>query len=140
MLGFRPTAKSVVDEGGDNAKQTRTIFSQFSANAASLTTLMPDGTPWWNLPRKEAKKYKDQNNALFLEAMAACTAITYVDGVLVGDPLDLSMFKITGWILDESVANGDFTDQMVIANVYPPDSGSQTRIEEVPFDSSGSSS
>ena len=39
----------------------------------------------------------------FLEAMAACTSITYVDGVLVGDPMDVSMFLATGWVLDETV-------------------------------------
>ena len=33
--------------------------------------------------------------------MASCTAITYVNGGLIGDPLDVKMFKATGWILDE---------------------------------------
>jgi len=33
--------------------------------------------------------------------MACCTAITYVDGVLLGDPLDVKMFEATGWIMDE---------------------------------------
>lgn len=38
--------------------------------------------------------------------MASCAAITYVNGELVGDPLDIAMFKSTGWILDESAAQG----------------------------------
>ena len=38
---------------------------------------------------------------LMLEAMASCTAITYVNGKLVGDPLDVKMFESTGWVLDE---------------------------------------
>ena len=37
-----------------------------------------------------------------VEAMASCTAITYVNESLVGDPLDVQMFESTGWILDES--------------------------------------
>lgn len=38
---------------------------------------------------------------LFLESLASCHAITYVNGNLVGDPLDVKMFQSTGWILDE---------------------------------------
>jgi magnesium-transporting ATPase (P-type) len=29
---------------------------------------------------------------LLLESMASCTAITYVNGALIGDPLDVKMF------------------------------------------------
>jgi hypothetical protein len=38
---------------------------------------------------------------LLLEALASCTEITYVDGELVGDPLDVKMFEATKWILHE---------------------------------------
>lgn len=31
-------------------------------------------------------------STLFLEALASCTAITYVNDKLVGDPLDVKMF------------------------------------------------
>ena len=37
-----------------------------------------------------------------LEAMACCHSLTYVNGLLVGDPLDIEMFNSTKWILDES--------------------------------------
>ena len=48
--------------------------------------------------------------------MASCTSITYVDGVLVGDPLDVSMFEKTGWILNETQQEeSSFIDQMLIA-------------------------
>ena len=47
------------------------------------------------------------------EAMASCTAVTYVDRKLVGDPLDVMMFQSTGWILDESAGPSE-------ARVYPP--------------------
>jgi len=40
--------------------------------------------------------------------MASCTAITYVNGKLVGDPLDVSMFQSSGWVLDESVEDNGF--------------------------------
>jgi len=42
------------------------------------------------------------NQTLFVEAMASCTEITYVNGNLVGDPLDVKMFDVTGWNLIES--------------------------------------
>lgn len=48
--------------------------------------------------------------------MASCTAVTYVEGELVGDPLDVSMFQSTGWLLDEAVKDPGL-DQMIIAYV-----------------------
>jgi cation-transporting ATPase 13A3/4/5 len=59
---------------------------------------------------------------LLVEALASCTAITYVNGSLVGDPLDVQMFEATGWILDENDQirikdNGN--QESIIASVYP---------------------
>ena len=65
---------------------------------------------------------RNLNTTLFLEAMASCTAITYVNGELVGDPLDVKMFESTGWTLDETdqrMTEAEGMDQMVIAYVYP---------------------
>ena len=44
---------------------------------------------------------RNLNATLLLEGMASCTAITYVNGKLIGDPLDIKMFESTGWVLDE---------------------------------------
>lgn len=33
-----------------------------------------------------------------VKAMATCHSITRIDGQLNGDPLDLNMFKFTGWV------------------------------------------
>lgn len=46
---------------------------------------------------------REDTSLLFLEACASCTAITYVDGKLVGDTLDVRMFEATGWIQEEDV-------------------------------------
>jgi cation-transporting ATPase 13A3/4/5 len=35
------------------------------------------------------------------EAMACCHSITYVDGHLIGDPLEIKMFQSTKWKLFE---------------------------------------
>jgi magnesium-transporting ATPase (P-type) len=53
--------------------------------------------------------------------MASTHAITYVDGSLVGDPLDVKMFQATEWILDEihEKKTADVLDENVIAFVHP---------------------
>lgn len=33
-----------------------------------------------------------------VKAMATCHSVTRIDGQLNGDPLDLNMFKFTGWV------------------------------------------
>lgn len=33
--------------------------------------------------------------------MASCTAITDLNGTLIGDPLDVRMFESSGWTLQE---------------------------------------
>lgn len=35
------------------------------------------------------------------ESMASCHSITQVDQELVGDPLEIKMFQLTAWDLDE---------------------------------------
>ena len=40
-------------------------------------------------------------SVLFVEAMACCTAITYINDKLVGDPLDVKMFEATEWVMEE---------------------------------------
>ena len=59
--------------------------------------------------------------------MASCTAITYVNGNLVGDPLDVQMFESTNWVLDESdqVKHAEGLDQLIIAYVYPKDGAAE---------------
>lgn len=55
-----------------------------------------------------------------IEAMASCTAITYIHGELVGDPLDVKMFQSVGWVLDESAQqNTAEENQLVLAYVHP---------------------
>jgi len=141
VLGYRPTTVSVLQEwaGSGNEELVQAIFSEFTPDVSKLAATSPEGEPWWLQSRREAKPYQSQNKALLLEAMASCTSITFVDGVLVGDPLDVSMFKSTGWVFDEGGPANSLSDQMVIAFVHPPDSGHQCPSEQVPFVSSESS-
>lgn len=37
--------------------------------------------------------------------MACCTAVTYVNKILVGDPLDVKMFEALDWVMEEPHVN-----------------------------------
>ena len=71
---------------------------------------------------------RNSHQTLFLEAMASCTEVTYVDGHLVGDPLDVKMFQSTGWTLTEcAVDDKQSSDQnIVLAYVQPTDLNSES--------------
>jgi len=70
-------------------------------------------------------------STLFLESLACCCGVTYVNGGLIGDPLDVKMFESTGWILDES-QNIPTLDSIssenveIVATLYPPSSRSSS--------------
>lgn len=54
-------------------------------------------------------------NGELLKAVATCHSLTRIDKVLNGDPLDLVLFRKTGWIMDEaSERMGDETAQFDI--------------------------
>lgn len=56
--------------------------------------------------------------------MACCHSLTFISDDLVGDPLDIKMFNLTSWILDEtnSKVGGNSPlggDDIVLASVRP---------------------
>ena len=91
IFGFRAVQQ------GSNIKKEReiNIFMDFQTESENI---QPE--PFWWL-KSEYKKFRDQKPTLFLEALASCHAVTYVNEKLVGDPLDVSMFNSTCWIFDE---------------------------------------
>ena len=82
IFGFRAVQQSV------ETKREReiNIFMDFQTDSEKI---LPE--PFWWL-KSDYKKFRDQKPILFLEALASCHAITYVNEKLVGDPLDVSMF------------------------------------------------
>ena len=113
VLGFKPTSK--LAEKGEKGENT--VFSEFIEKASELVS---QKGAWWN--GDNSAEIRDQNGTLMTECLASCTAITYVEGKLVGDPLDVRMFESTNWIYDESEpleASQTNGDSLVIANVYP---------------------
>ena len=52
--------------------------------------------------------------------MASCHAITYVNGELIGDPLEVRMFEQTNWHYEEPTDRvHDVSKMEVLANVKP---------------------
>jgi len=114
VMGFRPTTRG---------EQRTAVFSSFTQDACTLT---PRVGQWWTWENSDEIRCK--NETMFVEAMASCTAITYVDGELVGDPLDVQMFKATGWHFDESAQKLEDLDEVVIGFVSPAQQQPQDRV------------
>jgi len=70
----------------------------------------------------DQKVYEENANkskSLFVECLASCHSLTHVDGKIIGDPLDVEMFKSTGWILDEPDVGSTNPDEIISAFVMP---------------------
>lgn len=83
------------------------IIILFNFNRSFQTgTLTEEGLSVWgvltvtgkSLVNIEEKPQSLPIMAPVLHAMASCHALTKIDGVLCGDPLDLSMFESTEWV------------------------------------------
>ena len=81
VFGFRGVDRALI-----NGEQKR-IFFDFIQNC---TTLQPN-RQWW-LDKLDLEEVFDHPKTLFLESLAACHSITYVNNELIGDPLDVKMF------------------------------------------------
>jgi cation-transporting ATPase 13A2 len=99
-------------------------FKEFYADVNDLN---PPLARWWET--KQAKEFRNLPSTLFLESLACCCGVTYVNGGLIGDPLDVKMFQSTGWILDEaqnipSEESISTENVEIVATLYPPNSRS----------------
>ena len=80
-----------------------------------------------------------REKANFLHALATCHSLKMVEGVTIGDPLDVKMFEFTKWTLEEGAVagagvvkkktGGDRPAALVQTVVRPPGSA-QFRIED----------
>jgi cation-transporting P-type ATPase 13A2 len=75
-----------------------------------------------------------QNHKSILYTMATCHSLRLVDGELIGDPLDLKMFRFTGWSYEEGnvapVSFGDDERDTFSPSVARPPEGMEFDIEE----------
>ena len=78
--------------------ETYCVFKEFTKDPQDF---YPKEQNWWE--GKDSIAYRNANSTLFVEALACCCAVTYVNGNLIGDPLDVKMFESTDWVLDEGL-------------------------------------
>ncbi|KAM8953414.1 polyamine-transporting ATPase 13A3 [Pelodytes ibericus] len=92
-------------------------------------TLTEDGLDLWGIQRVENSRFilpedKACSEALvksqFVACMATCHALTKIDGVLSGDPLDLKMFEAIGWILDEDTEEETALHNRIMPTIVQP--------------------
>ena len=109
----------VFDKTGTITEDSLSVLGARAADAASfskfesdVTKLVPEAK-WWTI--SDSNKLRNSSRVLFLESMASCHEVTCVKGQLMGDPLDIQMFKATSWVLNEDTQAG------VLAAVYPGD-------------------
>jgi cation-transporting ATPase 13A3/4/5 len=69
------------------ASDNKIAFKDFYTDVKELN---PPLAKWWET--KQAKDFRSLPSTLFLESLACCCGVTYVNGSLIGDPLDVKMF------------------------------------------------
>ncbi len=102
IYGYRPV-KMINDSIG------------FDSFLEDLKTEVLNGVSYYK--SKMAQNIIDKNKDLqsyFIENLASCHSITKVNDKLMGDPIDLEMFRTTGWIFNENIENSENYDSLVI--------------------------
>lgn len=100
MFGFRNLKGAEVNKlESAGAGKSAVEFDRFHEQ---LQSLIPEdlGASYYQ-SNEGYSKCKNRQQIKLLEAMGACHQITYVQGELIGDPLDVRMFEATKWILNE---------------------------------------
>ena len=97
-----------------------TSFSKFESDSSKY-----QAEGWWT--QSNALETREKPHVLFQEALASTTEITYVNDVLVGDPLDVKMFEATKWVLKEPNQDTKQDDNVVITYVQPPHNGNSAQ-------------
>jgi len=101
IYGYRPV-KMINDSIG------------FDSFLEDLKTEVLNGVSYYK--SKMAQNIIDKNKDLqsyFIENLASCHSITKVNDKLMGDPIDLEMFRTTGWIFNENIENSENYDSLV---------------------------
>ena len=74
--------------------------------------------------KNSKENYKNKNKDLlqyYIECLACCHCLTYVNGNLVGDPIDVKMFESLDWILKENdSSNGTQNADPLVLNYIRP--------------------
>lgn len=69
---------------------------------------------------RNPNQYESEETFLkFVECMATCHSCTYVEEKLIGDPLELEMFKYSKWVMDEGKSMGSDSEDNFTTLFYP---------------------
>uniref|UniRef100_A0A182NV43 Cation-transporting ATPase n=1 Tax=Anopheles dirus TaxID=7168 RepID=A0A182NV43_9DIPT len=95
--------------------------------------LPKDATTSFQIPLKNVARLPMTDHLLF--GMVTCHSITFVNGVMRGDPLDLKIFESTGWLLEEAnVSDETKYDMLFPTIVKPPRAGSRADLANLELD------
>uniref|UniRef100_A0A8C5FI56 Probable cation-transporting ATPase 13A3 n=1 Tax=Gadus morhua TaxID=8049 RepID=A0A8C5FI56_GADMO len=89
-------------------------------------TLTEDGLDLWGVQRAEHGRSAppSESESLvftpFVVCMASCHSLTNINGELSGDPLDLKMFSVTGWTLEEPTEEETALHNPIMPTVVRP--------------------
>ncbi|CAL8324964.1 unnamed protein product [Arctogadus glacialis] len=92
-------------------------------------TLTEDGLDLWGVQRAEHGRFSPaefdpSKESLvltpFVVCMASCHSLTNINGELSGDPLDLKMFSVTGWTLEEPTEEETALHNPIMPTVVRP--------------------
>uniref|UniRef100_A0A4Y0BJT0 Cation-transporting ATPase n=1 Tax=Anopheles funestus TaxID=62324 RepID=A0A4Y0BJT0_ANOFN len=100
--------------------------------------LPKDSTNSFQIPLKDITRLPMSDHLLF--GMVTCHSITFVNGEMRGDPLDLKIFESTGWILEEANVSDETKYDMLFPTIVKPprgDSRDELNLElDVAYDNS----
>ncbi|XP_058065557.1 polyamine-transporting ATPase 13A3 [Anopheles bellator] len=83
--------------------------------------LPKDATNNFQIPLKQIGRLPMSDHLLF--GMVTCHSITFVNGEMRGDPLDLKIFESTGWILEEANVSDETKYDMLFPTIVKPPRG-----------------
>uniref|UniRef100_A0A8C5BFA6 Probable cation-transporting ATPase 13A3 n=1 Tax=Gadus morhua TaxID=8049 RepID=A0A8C5BFA6_GADMO len=91
-------------------------------------TLTEDGLDLWGVQRAEHGRSAPPSESAceslvftpFVVCMASCHSLTNINGELSGDPLDLKMFSVTGWTLEEPTEEETALHNPIMPTVVRP--------------------
>ncbi|XP_055531150.1 polyamine-transporting ATPase 13A3 [Wyeomyia smithii] len=100
--------------------------------------LPKDGTNHFQIPLTQISRLPLTEH--LLRGMVTCHSITFVNGEMRGDPLDLKIFESTGWILEEANVSDETKYDLLFPTIVKPprgDSVNDTNLElDVTYDNS----
>jgi cation-transporting ATPase 13A2 len=101
---FYKDCKTMIDDSYQFKKNSSNQYTSFSTNIFNNNLKI--------CSNNKEDKIKSLR-LLFVECLTTCHAITRVNDVLMGDPIDVEMFTATGWILKENSENSENYDPLI---------------------------